>query len=90
MYVMNHKHESYFAIVILGFNHIKNIVIASSMMDTIKSLGDKKFDQNKYWLQSFMTATTSKRLADDLGYHASSEAFTAGFLYNLGISVINK
>lgn len=79
-----------FAIVILGFNHIKNIVIALSMMDTVKNLGNKNFDQNKYWLHSIMTATTSKKLADDLGYHASGEAFTAGLLHDLGIPVINR
>jgi len=79
-----------FAIVILGFNHIKNIVIALSMMDTVRKLGDKNFDQKKYWLHSIMTATTAKRLADDLGYTASGEAFTAGLLHDLGIPIINK
>lgn len=79
-----------FAIVILGFNHIKNIVIALSMMETVKKIGDKNFDQKKYWMHSIMTASTAKRLADDLGYHASGEAFTAGLLHDLGLPIINK
>ncbi len=79
-----------FAIVILGFNQIKNIVIALSMMETIKKFGDKNFNQKKYWLHSYMVATTAKRIADDLGFPESGEAFTAGLLHDLGIPVIYK
>ncbi len=79
-----------FAIVILGYNHIKNIVIALSMMDAMKKVGDKKFDQKKYWTHSLMTATAAKRIADDLGFPQSGEAFTAGLLHDLGLPIINK
>jgi len=79
-----------FAIVILGFNHIKNIVIALSMMETVRKFGDKNFDQKNYWLHSIITATMAKRIADDLGYPESGEAFTAGLLHDLGIPVIYK
>lgn len=79
-----------FAIIILGFDHIKNIVIALSMMEAFKNKSDKYLDQKKYWTHSIMTATAAKRLADDLGYHFSGEAFTAGLLHDLGIPVIHK
>ncbi len=80
-----------FAIVILGFNHIKNIVIALSMMDAFKNFGGgRKFDQKSYWSHSLVTATAAKRVADDLGFSFSGEAFTAGLLHDLGIPVIYK
>lgn len=79
-----------FAIVILGFDHIKNIVIALSMVDAFKIKSDLLLDQKKYWLHSIITATLAKRIADDLGYHFSGEAFTAGLLHDLGIPVIHK
>lgn len=79
-----------FAIIILGFNHIKNIVVAFSLMDTISALDNGFFDRKKYWLHSIMTATGAKRIADDLGYHVSGEAFTAGLLHDLGIPIICK
>lgn len=79
-----------FAIVILGFNHIKNIVIALSMMEAFKNIGDSKFDQKSYWEHSLLTATAAKRIADDLGYVLSGEVFTAGLLHDLGIPVIYK
>lgn len=79
-----------FAIVVLGFNQVKNIVVALSMMDTLKTIGNKRFDHKKYWIHSILTAAASKRIADDLGYQTSGEVFTAGLLHDLGIPIIYK
>ncbi len=79
-----------FAIVVLGFNQVKNIVVALSMMETLKVVGDRKFDQAKYWIHSILTAAAAKRIADDLGYQTSGEVFTAGLLHDLGIPIIYK
>lgn len=79
-----------FAIVVLGFNQIKNIVIALSMLETLKKIGDRKFQQKKYWMHSLLTALAAQRIADDLGYQTSGEAFTAGLLHDLGIPIIYK
>jgi putative nucleotidyltransferase with HDIG domain len=79
-----------FAIVVLGFNQVKNIVVALSMMETLKVVGNRKFDQKKYWIHSILTAAAAKRIADDLGYQTSGEVFTAGLLHDLGIPIIYK
>ncbi|MGE5362996.1 MAG: HDOD domain-containing protein [Bacteroidota bacterium] len=79
-----------FAIVILGFEHIKNIVIALSMIEAFKHRSGRNLDQKSYWMHSIVTATAAKRIADDLGYHFTGEAFTAGLLHDLGIPVIHK
>lgn len=79
-----------FAIIILGFDHIKNIVIALSMMEAFKNKGDKNLNQKDYWTHSILTASAAKRIADDLGFHFTGEAFTAGLLHDLGIPVIHK
>ncbi len=79
-----------FAIVILGFDHIKNIVIALSMMEAFKSKEDKNWNRRAYWLHSLIIASAAKRIADDLGYRKSGEAFTCGLLHDLGISVIQR
>ncbi len=49
-----------FAIVVLGFNQVKNIVVALSMLDALKVIGDRKFKQKKYWLHSILTAAAAK------------------------------
>jgi len=79
-----------FAIIILGFDHIKNIVIALSMMEAFKNKSDKHLNQKKYWTHSILTASAARRIADDLGFHFTGEAFTAGLLHDLGIPVIHK
>ena len=79
-----------FAIVVLGFTQVKNIVLALSMMETLKVVGNRKFDQKKYWMHSILTAAAAKRIADDLGYQTSGEVFTAGLLHDLGIPIIYK
>jgi putative nucleotidyltransferase with HDIG domain len=76
-----------FAIVILGFENIKNIIIALSMIGAIKGKG-KNWNRKKYWHHCLATASIAKRLAEDLGYPKSGEAFTAGLLHDLGIAII--
>jgi HD-like signal output (HDOD) protein len=79
-----------FAIVILGFDHIKNIVIALSMMEAFKGSDEKGWNRQRYWNHSLLIAMASKRIADDLGYRKSGEVFTAGLLHDLGISVVQR
>ncbi len=79
-----------FAIVILGFDHIKNIVMALSMIEAFKKHDGKNWDNAAYWVHSLMTASAAKRIADELGYQKSGEVFTAGLLHDLGISIIQR
>lgn len=79
-----------FAIVILGFDQIKNIIVAFSMMDAFRTIDERNWNKRAYWFHSIMTAVAAKRIADDLGYRRSGEAFTVGLLHDLGITVIHK
>lgn len=79
-----------FAIVILGFNHIKNIVVALSVMDAFQNTSKENWNMNKFWVHSLATGVLSKRVAGDLGYGKSGEAFTAGLLHDIGISAIQR
>ncbi len=79
-----------FAILIIGYQDIKNIVVALTMVDSFKNKSDEFFDQKKFWKHSIITGAAAKRLADDLGYRIGSEAFVAGLLHDLGIPVMHK
>jgi len=79
-----------FAIIILGFNHIRNITVAFSIMESFNNFKNLNFDHKKFWIHSLMTATAAKRISSDLGYRFGGEAFTAGLLHDLGIPVICK
>lgn len=79
-----------YAIMILGFNEIRNIVTALSLMESMKNKSDEYMDQKGFWLHSYITATTAKKIADDMGIRESNDVFIGGLLHDLGISVIHR
>lgn len=79
-----------FAILIIGYQDIKNIVVALTMVDSFRNKSDKYLDQNSFWMHSMLSGTASKRVAEDLGFRIGSEAFVAGLLHDLGIPVMHK
>lgn len=79
-----------FAILVIGFVEIKNIILALSLMESFKNKTDKNLDQKEFWLHSFMTANAAKRIAEDLRYENPGKAFIVGLLHDLGIPVIHK
>jgi HD-like signal output (HDOD) protein len=79
-----------FAVVIIGFEHIKNILVALSLVDAFKTRNTPNWNQTEYWTHSLLTATAAKRIADDLHYSKSGEVFTAGLLHDLGLVVYQR
>jgi HD-like signal output (HDOD) protein len=79
-----------FAVVIIGFEHIKNILVALSLVEAFKSKNTPNWNQSAYWTHSLLTATAAKRIADDLRYPKSGEVFTAGLLHDLGLIVYQR
>ncbi|MCB9206101.1 MAG: HDOD domain-containing protein [Ignavibacteriales bacterium] len=79
-----------FAILIIGYQDIKNIVVALTMVDSFRNKSDQYFDQNSFWMHSMLCGTACKRVAEDLGFRIGSEAFVAGLLHDLGIPVMHK
>lgn len=79
-----------FAIMVLGFTELKNIISVLSMAESFKNKTDKYLDQKEFWLHSYLTGSAAKRLSEDLDFPNSGEAFVAGFLHDMGITVIHK
>ncbi len=79
-----------FAVVIIGFEHIRNILIALSLVEAFKNRITPNWDHNAYWIHSLLIATAAKRIADDLHYPKSGEVFTAGLLHDLGLVVLQR
>ena len=79
-----------FAILIIGYQDIKNIVVALTMVDSFKNKSDMYYDQKLFWKHSMLSGAASKRVAEDLGFRIGSEAFVCGLLHDLGIPVIHK
>jgi len=69
---------------------LKNIISVLSLTEAFKNKTDKYLDQKEFWLHSLLTGSAAKRLAEDIEYHNSGEAFIGGFLHDMGISVIHR
>ncbi|MCL4550663.1 MAG: HDOD domain-containing protein [Bacteroidetes bacterium] len=79
-----------FAIVIIGFEHMRNVLVALSLVDAFKSRSGANWNHDSYWMHSLLTATAAKRIADDLRYPKSGEVFTAALLHDLGLVVLQR
>ena len=79
-----------FAVLILGFQEIKNIVAALSFADSVEATPTQYFDPQEFWLHSMLVGTAAKGISQHLGFEFGSEAFVAGLLHDLGILVIHK
>ncbi len=79
-----------YAILILGFNEVKNIVTTLSLAESLQLLPDKNFDVRDFWKHSMVVGSAAKAISGDLGFDFSSDAFTAGVLHDVGIQVIYK
>ena len=80
------------AVVILGFNNVKNLALSASIFDTMGGEGEGAFDRNKFWEHSIGCGVTTKALAKKLRHDPKSleESFTAGLLHDIGKVVLDK
>lgn len=79
-----------FAIIILGFETLREIVMSVAMVNALQQESDEYFDAKIYWDHSISSAVIARRLARDVGYRISGEVFVAGLLHDMGISVLHK
>ncbi|MHB1687337.1 MAG: HDOD domain-containing protein [Ignavibacteriaceae bacterium] len=79
-----------FAILVLGYSELRNIISVLSIVEAFKNKTDNYLNQKEFWLHSFLTGSAAKRLAEDFDFPNSGEAFIAGFLHDLGFSIIHR
>lgn len=73
------------AIVILGFNTIRSIVLSTSIFDALRKAGKPDgFDRASFWRHSIAAGACSRVLARRLGYTSLEEFFIAGLLHDVG------
>lgn len=74
------------AISVLGFNSLRGLVMAASIIDEFPHM-EKKLDWMTFWQHSIATAVCAKVLAKQAGLNPET-AFTAGLLHDIGKLVI--
>lgn len=79
-----------FAIIVLGYDALKEIVISTSLVSSLEQTSDSYFDSKAFWDHAIATGIFARRLARDLGYRISGEVFVGGLLHDMGISILNR
>jgi putative nucleotidyltransferase with HDIG domain len=73
------------AIVLLGFNAVRNAIVSLSVIDSIsKSLTLMDFDIAQFWRHSLAVAVTSKSIAQQSKTGSPDDCFVGGLLHDVG------
>ena len=79
-----------YAILVLGYRELKNIISALSVAEAFRNKTDKYLNSKEFMLHSYLTGTACKKISSDIGFNNSGEAFIAGFLHDIGISIMHR
>ena len=79
-----------FAIIVLGFDALKEIIISISLVSSLQKRSDSYLDARAFWDHSVSTGVVARRLARDLGYRVSGEVFVGALLHDMGISILHR
>ncbi len=79
------------AVVILGFNKVKTIIITASVFGAFKNRKAFGLDLERFWQHSLGVAIASKVAAEQIGVaHAAEDAFIGGLLHDIGKVVMDQ
>ncbi|MCX8058261.1 MAG: HDOD domain-containing protein [Spirochaetes bacterium] len=79
------------AIVIIGFDAVKNLALSASVFDAFKSIKQKSnFPREAFWSHSIGVAVASKIISEDAGVGIPGELFVAGLLHDIGKVILDS
>ncbi|MBW1722858.1 MAG: HDOD domain-containing protein [Deltaproteobacteria bacterium] len=78
------------AVVLLGFNTVRNAVLALSVVDLFKPVPFPGFDATLLWRHSIATAVTGRYLAQASGLYPPDDAFVGGLLHDMGKFLLSQ
>lgn len=76
------------AVVVLGMNTIKEIVLSLIVQRFFSKISTEIFDIKAFWHYSVFCGSASRLLARKLGYKLAGEAFVGGLMHDIGILII--
>src|SRR3972149_1913750 len=78
------------SITIIGYNALKNMVLATSVIDLLKNGENNEFDMTEFWKHSLRCAVGAKSIGKAIRYPNVEELFVAGLLHDIGKFVANQ
>ena len=77
------------AVVILGLQAVKTLVLGFSLVSNLSASKAKGFDHRAYWKRSIYAATAARVCAAKAGVAQQEEAFLAALLADIGMLVLD-
>jgi len=80
------------AVVRLGFNSVRNVVVSVSVFESLAlhSAEDIDFNIEDFWTHSLAVAMTSRYLSEESGIQDPDDCFVAGLLHDIGLIIIAR
>ncbi len=78
------------AIVILGFNTVKSVVLSSTVFDVFKGKGEVDFKREDFWRHSIGCGAACRVIAREVGFSALEDFFIAGLLHDVGKILLDQ
>jgi HD-like signal output (HDOD) protein len=78
------------AVVILGFNMIRNALVSVSVIDSMKCLGGAGVELKSFWRHAISCAVIGRHLSLRTGIGLPEEVFTVGIVHDIGKLVLAK
>lgn len=79
-----------FAIIVLGYDALKEIVISTSLVSSLQDNSDSYFDKKAFRDHAIACGIMARRLARDLSYRVTGEVFVGGLLHDMGVSILHR
>lgn len=78
------------AIVIIGFNAVKNLAISASVFDIFKNMNQRSsFDRYGFWTHSVAVAFIAKQISEDTRIGNPGEIFVSALLHDIGKIILD-
>jgi diguanylate cyclase (GGDEF)-like protein len=78
------------ALVILGLQSVKTLVLGFSLVPNLKQGGTSGFNHLTYWRRSIYAATAARTIAKKIGVVQQEECFLAALLKDIGMLVLDQ
>lgn len=79
------------AVVIIGFNKVKNVVMAASLFDLTKGRSSKSVNIPQFWLHALGSAIGAKEAIRRFDTNVTpDDAFVAGLIHSVGVMIIDQ